>query len=358
MPFGKEYIEESLAKYQAFAIQQNATLEARLKARPETVHLGQHIADELAHPGKLLRPALTLASFGVFSNGNPPNRECLAAAHALEVFHTFVLVHDDVIDGSTRRRGRPTIQKRIEESLGIPSENAGHLAIVLGDILFGYAIDLLSSPGVEMSLVGPLQQHLAAVTEETGLGEALELTFLHRDLPSVEEEEIREVYYLKTTRYTIEAPLWLGGLAAGVSAENLAPLKEFARPIGLGFQLENDLHEASLPRSRFGRLAYDFQTGVKTLFLRRLYEDLEISKRSELLETLSQCQGNPQALDHLYDLIHSTKTLDQMRSEVDQCFDQARKWIPQSPYLEREKQGFALLAEFISSKRKHSEAAA
>ncbi|MBC2600669.1 polyprenyl synthetase family protein [Puniceicoccus vermicola] len=357
MPFsGADSLQAALETYREFAAAENAKLGERLQERAGNSTLVDHLTAELSHEGKHLRPALTLASHFVFSGGNVPNRECLAAAHALEVFHSFVLIHDDVIDASPQRRNRPTLHCRIEKDLNVPHSTAGHLAIVLGDILFGYAINLLSSPDIDHGLIGPLQQYLATVTEDTGLGEARELTFLDKPLGEVTLDDISEVYFLKTTRYTIEAPLWLGARAAGIPAEELSALTEFARPIGLGFQMENDLHEASLPLEKFERLAYDFQTGVKTLFLRRLYDDLRPPLQDELISVLNRCQQDRSALTRLHELIHSTQTLATMHREVDACFDEARDWIPGSPYSEAQKVGLSQLAQFISTQRKHSEA--
>ncbi len=342
--------------YRDFAFDRNRVLHERLAARLGGEPLADALLDELEHEGKFLRPSLTIASFSVFSGGKPPSPECLAAAHALEVFHTFVLVHDDVIDRSDRRRGRPTLHRRIEERLKLPGQTSEHLAVVLGDILFGFAIGLLSEPALDPSLVAPLQQYLAGVTEDTGLGESLELTYLNQPLSEVASAQIEEVYYLKTTRYTIEAPLWLGARAAGEEAPALEPLTDFARPIGLGFQLENDLHETALPREEFSRLTYDFQTGVKTLFLRRLFDDLPADKRPLLQQLLEECGHSAEALDRLYDLIHSTTTLSTLQQETEQYFQGAREWIPSSPYSESIRNGLFGITNLVFSRRKHSEA--
>ena len=350
-----EFLEESLEGYRTFAEGRNRELADRLGTRIGSKELVGHLMEELTHPGKNLRPALTLATYGVFSGGHPPSRECFAAAHALEVFHAFVL--------DSRRRHRPirtetaspTLHRRLEKSLEIPFTTANHLAVVLGDILFGFAVDLLSTPGLDHRTVAALQQYLAGVTEDTGLGEALELTYLHRTLPEVSRQRIEEVYYLKTTRYTIEAPLWLGGRAAGAKAADLEPLVEFARPIGLGFQMENDLHEASLPRESFRKLAYDFQTGVKTLFLRRLYDALDDAGREELTTLLPRCESDAASINRLHDLIHSTEALVAMKADVDECFQSARDWIPKSPYSGSVQEGLRGLADFVFSRRNHSE---
>ncbi|MFP4352761.1 MAG: polyprenyl synthetase family protein [Puniceicoccaceae bacterium] len=350
-----DFLEESLEGYRTFAEGRNRDLSDRLGARIGSAELVAYLMEELTHPGKNLRPALTLAAYGVFSGGRTPSRECFAAAHALEVFHAFVLVHDDVIDQSDQRRQRPTLHRRLEKGLEVPYSTATHLAVILGDILFGFAVDLLSTPCLDHGTVADLQQYLAAVTQDTGLGEALELTFLHRTLPEVSRQRIEEVYYLKTTRYTIEAPLWLGGRAAGAKAADLEPLVEFARPIGLGFQMENDLHEASLPRESFRRLAYDFQTGVKTLFLRRLYDALDDAGREELTTLLPRCESDAASINRLHDLIHSTEALAAMKADVDDCFQSAREWIPGSPYPEDIQEGLRDLADFIFARRTHSE---
>src|SRR6201994_2333461 len=107
------------------------------------------ITEFVARRGKRIRPLLMLGSYRIFGGDRPyDDKSLLRAALSLELLHSFILIHDDVIDQSERRRHLPTFHKLVEERLG-KIEGAGrvgeNVAVVIGDILFAMALDTLRS---------------------------------------------------------------------------------------------------------------------------------------------------------------------------------------------------------------------
>ena len=129
-------------------------------------HLFEPIYDDLAEyvlrRGKRIRPLLLLASYRLFGGARPfSDLSLLRAATAVELFHSFILIHDDVIDRSEVRRGQPTFHKLMEDRVGKLPERGRlgqNLAIVVGDMVYALAIDTLLDTDFE----GPLRDAGAA----------------------------------------------------------------------------------------------------------------------------------------------------------------------------------------------------
>jgi len=180
--------------------------------------------------GKRLRPALTLLGFRA-AGGRGGG--ALPAAMAVELVHAFSLVHDDLpcLDDSPMRRGRPSVHCRFDQAT----------ALLAGDALLALALELIATPrpswarGTGERMV----QVLARATGKQGMvgGQAAERELLGR-APSA--RALARVHGLKTGRL-FEAAAILGGLAAGARPPMLAALECYARPLGLAFQIADDL---------------------------------------------------------------------------------------------------------------------
>lgn len=312
--------------------------------------LAEPLLDYLAEGGKRLRPLLTLGSSIAFGGGREAVDQALPAAFALECFHGFILIHDDVIDRSDQRRGRPTLHRRLESRLGLAPRNANNLAIVLGDLVFALALNEIGS-----GETAAIRRYLFEIVIQTGVGESAEIVNLDRALDELDRAGVEEVYELKTTRYTIEAPLLLGALAAGRTREEMeGPIRAFARPVGLAFQIENDLHEIRLPEEDFVRLGYDFLTGVKTLFLVELWQSLPAGQRAVLREALGGTGAeSATAARTFHRLARESGVLPRMQARIDRLFEQGDEALARFPA--EWAPGLGEIARIIHSLRKHSE---
>src|SRR5271170_8247309 len=177
------------------------------------------LTEFVARRGKRIRPMLMLAAYRAFGGDRPvEDRAVLRSALSLELLHAFILVHDDVIDQSEKRRGLPTFHKLVEERLGKIDGAArvgGNVAVVVGDILFAMAVDTLRSTDFAPAVRDAALSHFLRYISDTGAGEVYDILLGTRDIARVEETDITRMYTLKTTRYTFEAPLVLGALLPG-----------------------------------------------------------------------------------------------------------------------------------------------
>ncbi|MEM8550235.1 MAG: polyprenyl synthetase family protein, partial [Verrucomicrobiota bacterium] len=300
---------------------------------------------------------LFLSSYYLFSrSGAIPPMPAFRVACALEIFHAFALVHDDIIDRSSSRRGLPSLHVRFKNT-GAREDNAINLALVVGDILFGYAMECFFEPGLDPLRSQQAARYFLRIAQDTGYGQAVEIAHLEKSLEAVDEAEILHTYYLKTTRYTIECPLVLGALLTGASEDVRKTLCDFAQPLGLAFQIENDLHEIALLPSENSELAYDWQQGVKTLFLKQFHDELDADGRMVLDALLEGTMDQPQR-KALRNLLEQTDVTRKLRSKIASSFREAHQVLGLGRLEPRQRKGLALLMDFLGSNSHHSEAEA
>lgn len=196
------------------------------------------LRDLVVAGGKRLRPAFCQWAY-VGSGGHPDDPVVTDAGAALELLHTFALIHDDIMDGSSTRRGTDTIHVHFEARHAIDGwrgegrrfgEGVGILA---GDLAFVYADQLLKhAPPAAVEVFTELRV-------EVNVGQYLDLLGTARG--NVNEGSARRISRFKSGKYTIERPLHMGAALAGRLCELAGPLSAYGLPLGDAFQLRDDL---------------------------------------------------------------------------------------------------------------------
>lgn len=231
----------------------------------EPAELFEPVGYALEGQGKRLRPILVLLSGEIF--GVRPE-DILPGALAVEVFHTFTLVHDDIMDRSAERRGRPTVHTKWDEGT----------AILCGDYLMALSYELLSRlPIAELNVL--FRRYHTMVTRLCE-GQALDKAFETREDVSVEE-------YLNMidakTGALLELSLELGAYAGGAPQEQRHTLQEIGRYLGRAFQIQDDLLDIAAEDKRWGKpIGGDLVAGKKTYILLRAIERATAGDRSWL----------------------------------------------------------------------------
>jgi len=194
--------------------------------------------------GKRLRPALVLESWVCCAGGDrdKPSLAVLAAAAALELIHTFSLVHDDLpaMDDDDLRRGRPTNHKVFGEAT----------AILAGDAMVTMAFETIAQDA-PANLIGPLVRELAHATGPAGMigGQIIDMDSAH---PPSELGALQTLHRMKTGAL-LTASCRLGAIAAGASEISLASLDRFGRHCGLAFQIVDDLLDQTSTPQQLGK---------------------------------------------------------------------------------------------------------
>ena len=309
------------------------------------------LSEYVLRRGKRIRPLLLLASYRLFGGARPfADASLLRAAAALELFHSFILIHDDVIDRAELRRGLPTFHKRMEEKLGKLPDRARmgqNLAIVVGDMLHALAIETILATDFEAPVRDAALRRFLGYVGDTGCGETLDILLGGRDIARVERDEIVQMYHLKTTRYTFEAPLVLGALLAGAGEEAVLDLARIAEPIGLAFQIQNDLVEYSHFDLLDQALQTDLLEGKKTLLLRVAYERLNEVDRSFLRLCLSEPPIRDSAVQKIRELVDKSGAVLLLAARREELLGQARATLAASSLTLEQRASLRELIDFM-----------
>ncbi len=290
---------------------------------PETIR-PEELRDAVrAYPsmgGKRLRPALLLWSCGLF-NGNPAN--AMHAAAAVEIFHNWTLVHDDIIDCDSFRRGVPTSHTEIARYAAAKfstdeataKKYGNDIAILAGDAQQAWAVSMmlrLTEKGVNPALVIALCRRMQeTLNRELLSGEAIDVQLALRDLDSVNEEKVLHMIGGKTSAlltYCVQC----GAAIAKNSAEwdsdpDQKLLSDFSAKLGLAYQLQDDLLGVFGEIEQFGKpLCSDFKDRKPTL----LYLEAQRRLTGEDAKLLTAMTGQP---------FYSSKMVDMIRSLLTDC---------------------------------------
>lgn len=228
---------------------------------PELELFAGTLRSMIAAGGKRIRPVLCVAGWQAVTDRQPPPAVWRVAA-SLELFHLFALIHDDIMDASMTRRGKPTAHCSLAARHPDRDDAAAlgvNAAILLGDLALGWSYELLHTTrpaqARHLSRAWPL---FNALRTETLVGQYLDL--LGSGPASAARPDVtaaRRVIRYKTAKYTCERPLQLGAHLAGAGTRALAALSAYALPLGEAFQLRDDLLGVYGDPERTGKSALD-----------------------------------------------------------------------------------------------------
>ena len=249
--------------------------------------------DFLSKGGKYSRPFITLAVHDALTGARATmpqgdahlaalNDSVKRAAMAIEVFHKASLIHDDIEDEDAHRYGEPTLHNRF----GVPT------AINLGDYLVGLGYRLVSAEASELGaeVAADILNALASAHQKLAEGQGSELVWRDASDKRLTPIDALKIYALKTSP-AFEAALYSGARLAGSAADYVQPIKQFARNLGVGFQILNDLKDWRGDEDNKLTAAGDILGGRPTLLLALALEALSDEEQTILLELLSDnCQ--------------------------------------------------------------------
>ncbi len=272
--------------------------------------------------GKRIRPTLMMLAYNLYQE-DP--EKILPQACALETYHNFTLLHDDLMDHADMRRGHPTVQVKWD----------ANTAILSGDTMLLMAFkQMMQCP----------QEHLHAVLDvftETTLeideGQQYDISFETRD--DVREEEYIEMIRLKTS-VLLACALKIGAILGGASASDAENLYKFGEQIGLAFQLQDDFLDVYGDPKVFGKaIGGDILCNKKTFMLINAFNKADETQRKELEKWVNAVNPDPQqkiaAVTTLYNSIGVNRLAEE---RIRYYFDESRKYLAAVQVLEECKQ--------------------
>jgi geranylgeranyl diphosphate synthase type I len=198
--------------------------------------------------GKRFRAAFCYWGFHAVSGpaaGTPEDEPLLRACAALELLHASALVHDDYMDASDTRRGRPATHRgfadehRADSWRGDPEQYGASAAILLGDLLLSWSDELLRRCGLPLDRVVAALDVFDRCRSEVITGQFLDVSVQARGIADV--DAAMTVLRYKSAKYSVERPLHIGATLAGGTDRQLSQLGAFGLPLGEAFQLRDDL---------------------------------------------------------------------------------------------------------------------
>ena len=307
-------------------IERNLAL--RIPEEPRSLY--DPVRASIAYGGKRARPILTALSAG----SHTPTSDWLPAAVVVELLHTFTLVHDDIMDNATIRRGQPAIHV----AYGLNE------AILSGDVIVALAMECLAQHPESKTMLAEFSIGFRGVCE----GQALDEDFENRD--DVSMKDYLTMIELKTSRI-FELSAVLGAIAgAGVHIEEL---RRFARELGLAFQLQDDLLDLT-GTAEFGKtIGGDILEGKRTaLFVLAMdrYDTCSGAER-ELLDRLRERRSTVEDVPLIRELFKRLGVLDAVAGMVSHHADQAMEQLSVIQDSEMRENLFAYSKQIIGTAR-------
>jgi len=217
--------------------------------------------------GKRIRPALVMLACDLFAGAVEP---ALVPAMAIEIFHNFTLLHDDIMDRSQKRRGSPAVHVKYNENV----------AILSGDVMSILASRMMNnSPAAVLNVV---QDVFTKTAMQVCEGQQLDMNFEERS--SVTEEQYLNMIELKTA-VLIAASLKIGAILGGSSQRDAEDLYQFGKNLGMAFQLQDDLLDTYGDPAKMGKnVGTDIVDNKKTFLVIQALEAASAGQREELTD--------------------------------------------------------------------------
>lgn len=299
--------------------------QALLHALGSEVPLIEQIAHRLIQGGgKRLRPLIVLLSAKAAGYTGAAHAE---AAAIIELIHTATLLHDDVVDHSSLRRGQPTAN--------VVWGNAH--SVLVGDFLYSKSFQMMTALPAALDIMQVLSQATSVIAE----GEMRQLLQQHN--PDLTEADYFQIILAKTAKL-FEVSGQFGGLLAAQSAEVIAALGVYGLELGMAFQLMDDLLDYASTDTCLGKnIGDDLADGKATLPIIYAMQQSNPEKRSFLYQTLKE--GKRENFDRVKDCIIETNAMAYTREKAQQASARAcaaLDILPDSPY----RNGLIALAAF------------
>ena len=261
--------------------------------------------------GKRLRPLITLYISELF---NGKKTVALPAAAALEIFHNFTLAHDDIMDNSSIRRGKKTINAKWDDNTGILS----------GDVMLIISYEILNQ--YEDSKYVLFSKKLTEISRLVCEGQQADMDFASKN--DITENDYFEMIKNKTA-VLIACSFMFGGIAAETNTSNTDLLYKIGLNLGIAFQLEDDLLDCFGDEEKFGKkIGGDILEKKKTLLYLFTYSKLESEKKLEFENIFNSNEiEESQKINSIKSFYETSGALEYLKNKVRVYFNEAEMLI-------------------------------
>lgn len=305
--------------------------------------------------GKRIRPILFYSGYVLV--GGKDKTEALKTSIAIELIHSYLLIHDDIIDQDDIRHGDLSMHYKYEKSFAdkLEEKNLKHfgasMAIIVGDLASTFGYEILTDSDFSIDLKIKAIGRLNYIIANTIAGEALDVILV--EYPNVKVDKIFEMQKYKTAKYTIEGPLHLGAILAGADEKFLKSLSKFAVPVGAAFQIQDDIIGIFGDEKKIGKpVGSDIKEGKKTFLISKALEKADEKQKKMLNRALGNKNVSIEDIDGVRDIIVKTGSLEFSKAEAQKLINSAKQSLEGLNISKENKKFLSGLADFIV-KRNH-----
>lgn len=311
--------------------------------------------------GKRFRARCALLGYGTQHENTPDH--VIDVASALEIFHAAALVHDDIMDKSDTRRGAPSAHRRFErlhrESgwSGTSEDFGTSSALLLGDLLLAFS-DELYSTGIALEQNRPAVRasriEFDRMRIDVTAGQYLDIVE-ERAWPVIDKLDAltraQRVVVYKSAKYSIEAPLVIGAALGGATPSELDALRAVGLPLGVAFQLRDDLLGVFGDPAITGKPAGDdLREGKRTMLIALAQQELPSTAIRLMDELLGDPELDPAQISTLQATLENTGAVAQLERIIDEQVSLADVAIAQAGFSELATAGLKQLANLVSQR--------
>lgn len=295
--------------------------------------------------GNRARPAFLYYSY--IACGGKEKGKILDLALSLELLHSWALIHDDIIDRSPLRRGKPATHTYLAEQFkktGLTGDKDHYglsMAILIGDLALTLADDVFESVSFPEKLKEEARILWEKVKFEVIHGEGLDVLFSFKE--DATEKDIFTVLQYKTAQYTIQKPVEIGATLAGVNQRHLQSLGRYGLKLGQVFQLQDDILGVFGKEKEMGKSATsDLTEGKKTLLVLEALKSASSRQKEKLTKVLGNLNSSQAEIDKAKEVLIATGALAKTQAVAKKLSDEA---ISEIENLDLEKEGKEWLIE-------------
>jgi len=302
------------------------------------------VAEYPERKGKYLRPTLVLLTAEAM--GNPSTKAILTAA-AMQASEDWLLIHDDIEDDSSQRRGAPTLHRLYGKELAINAGDTVHL--IMWKILW----DNRKVLGSE--LASKIADEFYQMLMRTVFGQTVEIKWTQDNRQGLMDEDIFLLLDGKTSYYTIAGPMRLGAILAGATEKQLVEIYEFGKVLGRAFQIVDDLLDLTSDfKGLKKQTGNDIYEGKRTIMLAHLFRAIRGEDKKKLLAIMKKNRGTKtgnevkwviEMMDKYGSLEYGRKLAEKFAQEAENIFERKLKFLKQEPARSQIKAGIDFIVK-------------
>ncbi|MEA2097845.1 MAG: polyprenyl synthetase family protein [Patescibacteria group bacterium] len=342
----KDQINKELKKFFKYKIEQ-----VKSDKKPkELVEMIENLEKFTLNSGKRIRPILFY--FGYIIGGGKNKSEAMKISVSIELIHSYFLIHDDIIDCDNFRHGGLSMhynyEKKAENNFrNIDIKHFGvSMAIIIGDLSASFGYEVLNSSDFENDLKIKALNDLDKIICNTIFGQALDIS-LSKD-NNFNVDMIFEMQKYKTAKYTIEGPLHLGAILAGADEKFLNSLSDYAIPIGIAFQIQDDIIGIFGNKEKTGRLiGSDIKEGKRTLLFSKAIENANDVQKQTLNDIFGNKNISSADIEKVKNIIIETGSLKFSTNKAEELIEYAKKSLKNLEVSEKNREFLTDLTDFV-----------